>query len=183
MRRLAGVLVAVISVILAALTGVAGPADSTSQTFQVPLDGTYSLVDGMTARVTDVSIARVAADNAVSTSDLRYLIVSVEVTRLNSNGVMITATVTSGGRTFAADTHPVSPADGVVTNTPLYFLMEKDAISGAILQLAGGNLMFRGGFHRIYSIDLGLTAKRVADLDATAEVATNRLPMTTEAVR
>lgn len=183
MRRLAPVIVAALSVVLASLISVAVPADQTSMTIDVPLDGTYDLQDGLSAHVTDVAIARVQSDDPAAEDALRYLVVSVELTRTKYSAPTFQAMVRNGDRTFEADSHNIFPSVGFITPSVSYFLIEIADIPGARLELTADYTLFTGGFHWIHSMDLGLTGERVAELDARAEVVEKPPAVTTEAIR
>ena len=180
MKRLAGVVLALLSILIAALAVAAKP-DVNTQTINASLDGVHVIADGLTAHVVDVQVAKVPHLDA---STLRYLVLVLEVTRTTNVTANVGATVTSSaGQTFQPGMWSTSPAPGFVTTVPVYFLMDIDAIPGARLELTRDTGYIKGGFQRVYSIDLGLTAERVASLDAAASVADKPLPTTTEAIR
>ena len=183
MRRVVAVTVAALSVVLASLVSMASPADETSLTMDVPLEGTYDLRDGLSARVSDVSIALVPAEDPAAQASLRYLVVNVELTRTKFSPASYGARLHSGRRTFEAFSVNYLPEVGFMVTATSYFLMEKDDIPGARLDLTADTRFLTGGFHWVYSMDLGLTEARVAELDARAE-AVDTLPSTRqEAVR
>lgn len=190
MIRLSTIGVAVVSVVFASLISSAAPApEPGTNTFNsvtnVPLGHTCDLRDGYTARVTRVAIAKVSDSATGPQASQRYLTVTFEVTRTKGSGESLYTIVRSGGRTFRVGKSLFfgSTIAGYVKTTTAFYLMDLADIEGAQLDLTANSTLFRSSFQWVFSMDLELTAARVAELDAQAEVATRIPPDTTEARR
>lgn len=183
MKRSVAILVALISVVIASLIGVAAPRESASTTTEVPLGTVCDLRDGLSARVTDAYIAKAPSDDPGVQDVLRYLAITVEVTRTKSTGASVYVKVHAGRRTLLTGNGIPNPAAGFVSTTTVFFLMDKEDLVGAQLEITADTAFITGSFHSVYLMDLGFTSGRVAELDARAGVAERAPDEIREAVR